>query len=143
MRDYHKHTLALFCTIYMGLVHACPIIISKYTSAHLLIEYHFVYHKYILYAQYFQDIIWALPCSFALAGYKNSAITEQFHPKYPQIGNQQTSEHSATYFHPNQLNSAAINTGHYSSLPPSTVSQQIPSSQQHSSLGPSRLPSQG
>ena len=75
---------------------------------------------------------------------------EQFHPKYPQIGNQQTSEHSATYFHPNQLNAAAINTGHYmpsqasGSLPPSTVSQQIPSSsQQHSSLGPSRLPFQG
>ena len=77
---------------------------------------------------------------------------EQCLPTSLQVNNQQTpalTEHSSSMLSPNRLDSTTINTGHYiptqvsGSRPPSTVSQQIPSSsQQHSSLGPSGLPSQ-
>ena len=77
---------------------------------------------------------------------------EQCLPTSLQINNQQTPAHnerSSSMLSSNRFDSTTINTGHYmptqvsGSLPPSTVSQQIPSSsQQHSSLGPSRLPSQ-
>ena len=89
-----------------------------------------------------------------IAGCKNSATCnmEQRLPTVLQVNNQQVSvpsEHSAPMLSSNQFDSTTINTGHYmpsqvsGSLLPSTISQQILSSpQQHSSLGPSGLPSQ-
>ena len=82
---------------------------------------------------------------------KNSANMEQHLLTFLQVSSQQTSalsEHSAPMLSSNQFDSTTVNTGHYmpsqvsGSLPP-TISQQILSSpQQHSSLGPSGLPSQ-
>ena len=89
----------------------------------------------------------------SLAGYKRSAHSMEHSPqKFPRTENQWSSvvaEQSASSFYQNQFNSPPFHAGNYMAArgggsSPYISSQWIPPlPQQHSSPGPSRLPSQG